>query len=222
MSNVEKIGILNLHCREKTTYAPFLCLYYHDTMSTDSTLPCCFVQCCQCNVEKIPQALYVQCYKHRLNLALVNVWKNILSDLLGSLYVFQVVPQYMLSLFLELQKKMFPNKKPMELTRIVYSMVRTNSCLFIPVKVLFSVKLVLLKKVVAEKRERSAEANGILSQIEFKFTFLLCSYNNLVLIVKGASDYLQKVDADMSEGLILVLILHTTKCINFIYDFVIH
>jgi hypothetical protein len=72
------------------------------------------------------------------------------------------------------------------------------------IKTLVTEILVFLNKLIADKSDRSAEAIGMLHQIDFNFIFNLCMYYKILNLFKGVSDYFQKVTSNLSSANILL------------------
>jgi hypothetical protein len=59
-------------------------------------------------------------------------------------------------------------------------------------------------KLIMDKSDRAPEASGFLYQINFNFIFNLCMYENILKLLKGVSDYFQKVSSNLTEANILL------------------
>jgi hypothetical protein len=59
-------------------------------------------------------------------------------------------------------------------------------------------------KLIVDKSDPAPEASGFLYQINVNFIFNLCMYENILKLLKGASDYFQKVSSNLTEANILL------------------
>jgi hypothetical protein len=130
--------------------------------------------------DEVPRAIYVHCYNHRLNLITVDICKNLshgklFFDFLETLFVF-MSGSAVHSQFIETQRQINPEKKPVELKRICYTRWTAQVHACSAIKTLVTEILVFLNKLIADKSDRSAEAIGMLHQIDFNFIFNLCMY----------------------------------------------
>lgn len=159
--------------------------------------------------DEAPKALYIHCYNHKLNLILVDCVKSIpkvksFFDLLESLYIF-ISGSAIHSKFVDIQKKMYPNKAPVELKQICLTRWTAQISACVAVKEVLPSILVLLNKIIADRHGgRSSEAKGLLHQIDFDFILNLCFFTHILKIFKGVSDYLQNANSDISQSMILI------------------
>lgn len=164
--------------------------------------------------KEVPQAVYIHCYNHRLNLVIVDVCKKIpegkgFFDLLETLYIF-VSGSSIHSIFKEIQQQLNPKQEPIELKRICYTRWSAQVYACIAMKKALAAILILLHKLNSEKHDRAAEANGLLYQLDFSFIFLLVMYSKILDYFKHATDYLQSSNLDVTEGMTLIHSLQTT------------
>ena len=164
--------------------------------------------------DEVEQAIYVHCYSHRLNLVVVDICRNLTTanlffGLIENLYVF-VSGSAIHAQFINIQKELRPNKKPIELKKICYTRWTAQVFACLSLKKVFSELLILLNKLSVSKSARSAEALGLLHQLDYTFIFNLCMYSQLLSIFKNASDYLQKVTSNLSEANILITSIYDT------------
>ncbi|KAF0714306.1 zinc finger MYM-type protein 1-like [Aphis craccivora] len=158
---------------------------------------------------EVPKALYTHCYNHRLNLVIVDVCKNIpeieqFITLLQQLYNF-VSRSTVHMVFLDLQKKMFPKTKTIELKKLCETRWICQIAACVAVRETFSVTLLLLNKISVEsKSDRSMEAKSILVHINFEFIFCLHLFCDTFSQIKIVSDYLQFPNSDIGTSCIMV------------------
>ncbi|XP_065917551.1 zinc finger MYM-type protein 1-like [Dysidea avara] len=157
-----------------------------------------------------PQAVYVHCYAHCLNLVLVDTTK-IVSEaseffaLMETLYVFMSTNKVH-TLYIEQQHHLYPNKPPRQLQKL--SDTRC-ACRFLAVDAVcstFRAILATLQKVVdSDDKVKVVEAKGILLQVHcFKFLTTLVTFSRLLFLTKQLSDQLQSSQTDMAKAAELV------------------
>ncbi|KAF0747558.1 zinc finger MYM-type protein 1-like, partial [Aphis craccivora] len=163
--------------------------------------------------QEVPQAIYVHCYNHRLNLVISDVCKNISTvkmffDIVENLYVF-VSGSAIHSKSVEIQTTM-KYRPAVELKSIFLTRWTAQVFACIELKKGLSPLLVLLNKLMFEKGDGAAESKGLLHLIDFDFVFNLIMFCDILQILKTTSDYLQNVKADNAESLILISSIITT------------
>lgn len=163
--------------------------------------------------QEVPQAIYVHCYNHRLNLVISDVCKNIPTvkmffDIVENLYVF-VSGSNIHSKFMEIQTIM-KYRPAVELKRICLTRWTAQVFACLALKKGLSPLLVLLNKLIFEKGDRAAESKGLLHLIDFDFVFNLIIFCDILQTLKTTSDYLQNVKAEMAESLVLISSIITT------------
>ena len=147
--------------------------------------------------EIAPQAVYVHCYAHCLNLVLVDCTKSVpdaseFFSLMETLYVFMSTSKVH-PLYLQKQSELYPTKQVRQLQRL--SDTRW-ACRYLAVDAVcstFGSILATLQTVVdGEDRAKAVEARGILLQVRtFKFLLLLIIFWQLLSCTKSLSDLLQ-------------------------------
>ncbi|XP_050548616.1 zinc finger MYM-type protein 1-like [Daktulosphaira vitifoliae] len=163
--------------------------------------------------QEVPNAIYVHCYNHRLNLVISDVCKNIPSvkmffDIVENLYVF-VSGSATHAKFIEIQTTM-KYRPVVELKKICLTRWTAQVFACLALKKALTPLLVLLNKLMFEKGDRAAEAKGLLHLIDFEFVFNLIMFCDILQILKTVSDYLQNVKAEMAQSLILISSIITT------------
>lgn len=163
--------------------------------------------------EAAPEATYIHCYNHRLNLVIVDVVKAVkivdqFFGLLESIYVF-MSSAVLHELFLQKQSKLFPDKQPQKLKKL--SDTRW-ACQYAACKVmLLKLPAVLesLEEVANEHSgKRATDAAGLLNAINFSFIICLVVLENLLHRTKLLSDMLQSPTLDLAAAADLVETLH--------------
>ena len=160
--------------------------------------------------EVAPQALYVHCYAHCLNVALVDTTRSITeaSDffaLMETLYVFMSSSKAH-DVYLQKQNELHPSKQLRRLQRL--SNTRW-ACRYFAVDAVCSTFDSLLAALEAitewDNREKAVEAKGIVLQVRsFKFLILLV-ISRILSCTKGLSDQLQSSSIDMAKAADLVV-----------------
>lgn len=163
--------------------------------------------------KEVPQAIYVHCYNHRLNLVIADTCKNVpgvrmFFDLIESLYVF-ISGSSIHAQFVDIQNAMKLMPK-VELKRICLTRWTAQVFACLTMKKALSPLLVLLHKLVYDRGDRSVEATGLLHQIDFKFIFNLVMFCYILHMFKGVSDYLQNTSGELANALILISSLEST------------
>lgn len=158
--------------------------------------------------EQVPQAIYVHCFNHRLNLVIVKVCKNIpecndFFSLLESLYVF-ISGSSIHSQFLKIQKEISNDAKPIELKKLSDTRWSSQISCCQAIKKTLGAVLILLNKIELSNNERSSEAKGLLNNINFTFVFNLSLFCEVLEILKKVSDYLQGQDTDIIKSMELI------------------
>ena len=160
--------------------------------------------------EVAPQAIYVHCYAHCLNLALVDTTRSITeaSDffaLMQTLYVFMSSSKAH-DVYLQKQTELHPSKQLRRLQRLSDTRWACRYFAIDAVCCTFDSLLAALEAITEwGNREKAVEAKGILLQIKsFKFLILLVIFSRILSCTKGLSDQLQSSTIDMAKAADLV------------------
>ena len=161
--------------------------------------------------EIVPQATYVHCYAHCLNLVLVDTTKSVSEaaeffSLMETLYVF-LSRSVTHAIFLKKQSELHSDKPQRPLQRL--SDTRW-SCRYLAVDAVYSTfgaVLATLEEIVdGEDRSRATEAIGILIQVQtYKFLLSLIMFWRILSYTKSLSDQLQSRQIDLAKAADLVL-----------------
>ena len=161
-------------------------------------------------IEFAPNAVYIHCYAHVLNLALVDSVKSIgeaseFFHLLEALYVF-VSSSKVHVLFTEKQQQLHPNKRIMELQKL--SDTRW-ACRYAAVNAVCQTydSLLLTFEEIAESSDYSqvVQAKGLYHQLKsFTFILLLAVFDKILSATKQLSDQLQSSTIDLCSASELV------------------
>lgn len=162
-------------------------------------------------LEYAPMAVYIHCMAHRLNLVLVDVCKNVQCAaeffvLLEAVYVF-MSSGVSHPVFIKTQKKLYPNRRPLELKRLIET---RWSCRYESIETLLKTYSAVLD-TLAEVRdthhspERSALATGYLLKLEsFHFVLMLVIMERLMRVAFILSNALQDPKLDLAAAVSLI------------------
>ena len=160
--------------------------------------------------EIAPQAVYVHCYAHCLNLALVDTTRIVREAseffaLMEKLYVF-VSSSKSHEVFLEKQKQLHPFKQVRRLQKLSDTRWACRYMAVDAVCCTYDSLLATLEVITDwEDREKAVQANGILLQVRnFRFLLLLVIFDRILSFTKGLSDELQSKSIDMAKAADLV------------------
>lgn len=165
--------------------------------------------------KDVPQALYIHCHAHRLNLVLVDCVKNIqpaaeFFESVQVLYKFfsGSVPH---DLFLKKQKEIEPTQAPVELKRLSETRWACQySALWAIQKTLPAIRATLLDILGQSNARRKIEARGVYALIDCQFTLQLTLFEDLFRVTKFLSDHLQSPDLELASATDLVQSVITT------------
>ena len=160
--------------------------------------------------QVVPQAIYVHCYAHCLNLVLVDTTKTVSEAaeffaMMEKLYVF-VSTSKVHKVYMEKQSELYPSKaahqlKPLSDTRW--------ACRFFSVEAVYSTfdAIVATLEYVGndDDKNKAIEAKGILLQIQtFKFLITLILFWRILSLTKSLSDQLQSTNINTASAADLV------------------
>ena len=161
-------------------------------------------------MEIVPQAVYIHCFAHVLNLVLVDCSKNVscaanFFALLQALYVF-ISSSKAHTLFIKNQNELHPTEPKLELKRL--SDTRW-ACRYMAVDTIsrrFDVVLATLEDVAdSDDHNKAIEARGLLLQIQsFCFILTLIIFDRVLSCTKMLSDLLQSQLCDLARATDLV------------------
>ena len=161
--------------------------------------------------ELVPQAIYVHCHAHCLNLVLVDCVKSITQasdffSVVQSLYVFMSANKSH-TLFIKQQSVLHPDKQPRELQRLsdtrwacrynsLDSICSTFDC------ILSTLELI----AEGNDKPKAIEAVGLYHHIHsFQFISCLVIFTRIMSFTKSLSDHLQSRDLDLVSAADLVI-----------------
>ena len=161
-------------------------------------------------MEVAPQAIYIHCFAHVLNLVLVDCTKNVafaseFFALLESLYVFLTSTKAHV-IFVRKQTELHPHKAKRELVRLSdtrwacrYIAVNTVCCTY------DSILATLSEISDGEDAAKAVNAKGLLSQVRsFRFILILIIFDRILSCTKQLSDLLQSQQCDLAKAVDLV------------------
>ena len=160
--------------------------------------------------EVAPQAFYVHCQAHCLNLVLVDCAKIVpqaseFFHLLQNLYVF-ISTSKAHEIFMSKQLELHPDKQTRQLQRLSDTRWACRHDAVDAVCSTYDSLLATLMDIVdGDDKAKAVEANGILLQIHsVKFILLLVMFLRILSCTRRLSDQLQLKDIDMSKAAELV------------------
>ncbi|XP_040079610.1 zinc finger MYM-type protein 1-like [Ixodes scapularis] len=157
---------------------------------------------------EVPQALYVHCFNHRLNLVIVDACKSFDSartffSLIEMLYVF-LGGSATHALFITVQKQVCGTTiEPKGISETRWT-CQINACKAV-LHALPAI-IVTLTKIAEGGRSRSAEARGILHQLNFTFVSHLSIFSELLGELQILSDY-QNKNCDLTHASMMVSVV---------------
>lgn len=157
--------------------------------------------------KEVPQAIYVHCYNHRLNLVIADICiningVNIFFELIEMFYVF-ISGSAVHAKFIDVQNRMQFSPK-IELKRVCLTRWTAQVFACLTMKKALSPLLILLNKLVYDRDDRAVEAKGLLHQIDYNFIFNLVMFCKILNMFKKVCDYLQNINAEIANCLILI------------------
>ena len=156
--------------------------------------------------EIAPQAIYIHCNAHCLNLCLVDCVKVPVSSLpFLKLYVF-LSSSKCHALFVQIQKDLFPDKQVRQLQKLSDTRWACRQSAVNAVCYTYNAVLSTLTQLVSQKDGiRAAQARGLLSQIKsFHFLLSLVTFDRLLSTTKSLSDVLQSTQLNLAKAADLV------------------
>ena len=171
--------------------------------------------CCSGVQQRIrqvaPQAIYVHCYAHCLNLVLVDTTKTVSEAseffaMMEKLYVFMSTSKVH-TVYMEKQSELHPGKPTHQIKPL--SDTRWANCRFFSVEAVcstFDVIVATLQYIADDgDKHKAIEARGILLQIQtFKFLITLILFWRILSLTKSLSDQLQSTDINIASAADLV------------------
>lgn len=163
--------------------------------------------------EVAPNAVYVHCYAHRLNLVVVDVCKDIplarqFFALLERLYVFcsHSVPHQR---WVEVQKQLYPQDAPRQLQRLSDTRwaCRVVACRNIRDRLDALIETLCSFSESSDNADRSLETKGLLALLDIRFVLMLNMFCDLLGKVQLLSNQLQAKSVDLAKAAELVTVL---------------
>lgn len=144
--------------------------------------------------DKVPHAIYIHCYAHRLNLCLIQTLQNIqyvdnFFNTIQELYKFLMNGQIRYELFVKAQSD--KNLPILHLERLVetrwaywYSSLNKINSRY--------TEIIEVLTILSKKGDQTARASGILTEIStFSFIITICAMESLLKVIHCASTELQ-------------------------------
>ncbi|XP_041464614.1 zinc finger MYM-type protein 1-like [Lytechinus variegatus] len=152
--------------------------------------------------RKIPQALYVHCFAHRLNLVIVETVKSVVPvadffAVLQSSYNF-LSGSHVHEQWIRWQQKMYPDEQPVEFKGMSDTRWASQVRAVGAIRKRFHCFVEFLKHTDThdDNRERALNARGLLSQLDQTFIYCMLLMDEVLSSAKSASDTLQSVNLD--------------------------
>ena len=156
--------------------------------------------------EFAPKALYIHCYAHCINLALVDCCKSVsggweLFSIMQSLYTF-ISTFKSHSIFVRVQKELHPDKQIHQLQHLSDTRWACRQGAVHAICCTFDSILETLEEIEeGTDRGNAVEASGLYQQIKnFKFILSLVIFDRLLSCSKGLSDVLQSTQLDLAKA----------------------
>ena len=160
--------------------------------------------------EVSPCAVYIHCYAHKLNLALVDCVKSnqFACDffcLLEALYVF-ISTSKVHTVFVVKQKELYPEKQVHQLQKLSDTCWACRQGAVNAICCTYDSVLSTLDEVSeGVDRTKAIEAKSLLLQIKsFKFLLLLIMFDRILTCTKSLSDHLQNAQVNLAKAADLV------------------
>lgn len=160
----------------------------------------------------VPQALYVHCFAHRLNLVIVQAVKSVVpvADFFATLqmcYNF-LSGSNVHSRWIAFQKNMYLNEQPVEFKTMSETRWACQVRAVSAIQSRFDCLIEFLRNLDStdDNRERALVARSILGQIDQRFIYCMLLMYDVLLEAKGASDELQSPKLDKAADFIEALI----------------
>lgn len=157
-----------------------------------------------------PMGVYIHCYAHNLNLALVDCVRNIPTAseffaLVQALYVF-VSTTKAHAVFIQKQKEIHPIKQPLQLQRLSDTRWTAHYSAINTICRTFDTLLVTLEEIAdGSDHSKAVEARGLLHQIQqFSFIVSLITFDRVLSCVNCLSEQLQDRKIDLAKAANLV------------------
>lgn len=160
--------------------------------------------------EFAPNAIYIHCYAHVLNLVLVDSCRSVSAAseffaIIEALYVFMASSKAHV-VFVEVQKKQHPDKQPLELQKL--SDTRW-ACRYAAVNTIChtynSILLTLEEISLSSDHSKAVEAKGLLYQVQsFSFIVSVVMFDQILSCTKQLFDQLQSSKIDLYRASELV------------------
>lgn len=156
--------------------------------------------------EHAPQAIYIHCVAHKLNLCLVESISScteikLFFGTLEQLYVFITESLPRLKIFERIQKESDEKKmslKKLSTTRWASHSKAVNS-VFQNVQVIIETLENIVNGEITLNARQMAEANGLLKYVKtFEFVFMLIFWKDVLGKIYSLSNYLQKVEINLN------------------------
>ncbi|KAF0747851.1 zinc finger MYM-type protein 1-like, partial [Aphis craccivora] len=151
--------------------------------------------------DEVPQAIYVHCYNHKLNLVITDICKNISDvklffDLVEEIYVF-VSGSAVHSFFIDIPKKNNLHSV-VELKKICLTRWIAQVFAILSLKKVLSPLLILLHKLISDKGDRSITAKGVIAEMAESMVLIKSLIMTLKNMRNDSNDRLNECDGPIN------------------------
>lgn len=237
VSKKEQISIVLRYLNKDTIHEEFLDFVPADGLDAQSLLTTVTQTLAKCNIDKnvciaqcydgasvmsgcnngvqekfrqeVPQALYIHCHAHRLNLVLVDCVHNVKSvgecfatvQMLHNFFSGSVTHK----VFMEKQQELEPTKQAVELKRLSDTRWSCQYFTLWAIKKTLPAILATLEDVSNQSNaHRATEAKSLIGLIGAQFVLHICMLESIFSLTKKLSDHLQATDLDLASAIDLV------------------
>lgn len=158
--------------------------------------------------QEVPHAIYVHCYNHVLNLAIVDCCKGIpeflnFFNMAENLYNF-MSNSTVHTEFISVQKKIWPKRQPKELKKLQHTRWSIQHRMCNVLEQTFEAVVCTLHIFATRNTDRGLDAKGLLQNLNKTFLVYMISFKEILGVLSKLSDYLQSRDLDYFQANALV------------------
>lgn len=232
VSKCEQLSVVVRYLRGEEVREEFLHFKHTEGLDADSLLRTIKQTLSQCNIDlkmcvgqcydgaavmsgckngvqqklksEVPEALYIHCHAHRLNLVLVDVVRNVegaadFFETVQMLYNF-FANSVAHDIFLKKQREMEPTSQPVELKPLSETRWSCQYASLVAIRKSLPALQATLSDIMSQSNaRRRMEAKAVSGLIDEKFILLLTLFEDLFRITKFMSDQLQSPSLELSS-----------------------
>lgn len=155
--------------------------------------------------REVPQAVYIHCYAHRLNLVLVDCVHNVKDAAEFFVAIQKLYNFFSTSVvhdeFLKVQKEQDPSEQIIQLKRLSDTRWACQHAACLAVKRTLPAIVTTLKRIMkGDNAHRATEAKGLCILLDHHFVASLVAIEKLLQITKRLSDQLQSPDLQLASA----------------------